>query len=490
MIFLLMSAHRWDPPSPPAALDYVAWELEKIGIDSEIADISFMDIEELESLLQSNQYDGVCVTIRNLERTAFSEKLHFPLPAIKKLVQLVKTYCSGPIIVGGNGFSIMPERILDYLGADYGIHGGGEDSLPLLIKYLFENEGDPGKIPHLVYRQNSSGKKSIIKRNLMSPYKRKLPAVKRGYVNYCRYFRPGYENFSRFGNIETKRGCPYHCMYCVEPEIKGRKVRVKSPEDVTQEVDWFLRKGITCFFLTDSEFNADCEAAVALLQYWRKRGYHRKIQWLTYATPAHFSEELAALLPQSGNLGIAIDFGHISNKMLANLGKSYTKSDIEEALHLGEQYGLTFKGSLILGGPEETRETIREAIEFFHGVVCEITIALGIRVFPNTPFGERIRKSGSLVDNPNLYGKVIDNDDLLEPVYYISQELGEDIFDYLSDIIPNPQQFYTLASPFKVQSVINGHFRGVIPEYKTAGALQMQYITPAKEKDASLSSRK
>lgn len=477
--FLLINAHKWDPPSPPAALDYVASELEGVGIDSHIIDISFMEDEELELYLQQHQYQGVCLTIRNLERTAFSKKLHFPLPSIKQLVQLLKKYCTGPIIVGGNGFSILPERILEYIGADYGIYGGGEKSLPPLIEYLFDKKGDLENIPNLVYwKEQTSEPRGKIVHNPAGVCRKNLPAVKRGYVNYQQYFHPGYENFSTFGNIETKRGCPYHCVYCVEPEIKGRTVRVKAPEDVTQEVDWFLKRGIDHLFLTDSEFNTDCEAAIALLEYWKEKEYHHAIHWLTYITPANFSEDLARLLPESGNSGISIDFGHVSDKMLKNLGKSYTKADIERVLDLQEKYDFNFKGSLLLGGPGETRDTVREAIEFFNEVECKITLAVGIRVLPRTPFGKKIQESGALVDNPNLYGKVINNDDLLEPVYYISDELGEDIFEYLSEMICNSQQFFTLAPRFKICTDMHGCFRGVTPVYKTTGALQMEYISP------------
>ena len=136
----------------------------------------------------------------------------------------------------------------------------------------------------------------------------------------------------------------------------------------------------------------------------------------------------------------------------------------------------------MLGGPGETRETLKEAIEFFNTVSCEISLVLGIRVFPNTPLGKAVRKSKPLVDNPNLYGKVVNNDDLLEPVYYISHEIGEDIFDYLSELTCDPQQFYTLTSPFKLTPAMNGHFRGVTPEYETAGALELQYLScPSEE---------
>lgn len=472
MKFLLLSPHKWHPPSPPAALDYVAEELEKVGITSEIIDITFTELSEFESLLQKTNYAGVCLTIRNLERTVFSEKLHFPLPSIREVVQMIKKYCDCPFIMGGSGFSILPERVLQFLEADYGIWGGGEQALPLLIRYLFKNEGDLSQIPHLVYRDNGT-----IRKNSHFPYQKGLLPVKRGYVDYERYFLSGFENFPGFATLETQRGCPHQCVYCVEPAIKGSKVRVKPPDAVTREVDWFLKKGIDHFFLADSEFNADPTAAVSLCKYWIKKGYSKKIKWIAYATPAQFSEELAWLLSESGNLCTMIDFGHVSPTMLKNLGKSYTKRDVKETTSHCQKYCVNFRASLMLGGPGETRETIKEAVEFFKEVRCEVFLVLGVRVFPGTPLGETVRRAGPLIDNPHLYGKVIDNHDLFEPVYYISDKLGEDIFDYLQDLAGTSEQFYTLAPPFRLKSTMYGTFRGVTPEYDTMGSIDRLYVT-------------
>ena len=478
--FLLVNAHKWHPPSPPAALDYVAWELEKAGIASDIVDLSFEeDGLKFQRLIQEKEYDGVCLTVRNLEKTAFSKTLHFPLPPIRELVHTVKDCWDCPVIVGGNGFSILPERILAYLGADYGICGGGEESLPLLVKYLLDGEGTLEQIPSLVYHNGYKTEHSAsphIERNPAPSYERGLPAVKRGYISYQRYFNPGYDHYAGFGNVETKRGCPHQCIYCVEPYTKGSVVRVKPPEAVTQEVDFFLKNGINYLFLTDSEFNSDCDAACHLLDYWIERGYHKKVKWLAYATPSNFSEELTRLLPEAGNLCITVDFSHVSEKMLTNLGKRYTVADIEETISLCQEYQVNFRGSLMLGGPGETRETVKEAIEFFKDVTCEIFLVLGIRVFPNTPLGEQVQHSGPLVDNPNLYGKVVNNEDLFEPVYYISHELGEDAFDYVSEITGDSNQFYTITTPCKITSTLNGHFRGVMPEYETAGHLETRYL--------------
>lgn len=471
--FLLVSAHKWNPPSPPAALDYVADELKKMGIDSDIIDLSFSeDRQQLEVLLRTKQYDGVCITIRNLDKTAFSSPLHFALPFVRELIQKIRCHTHCPIIVGGNGFSIAPQVILDYLNADYGMWGGGEKSLPLLITYLETGRGNPSQIPHLVYNN-----KDHIVVNPPCSHINELPPVTRGYIDYHRYYSPGYENFSGFGNIETKRGCPHHCVYCVEPIIKGSQVRTKSCDAIAKEVEWFLHQGISYIFMTDSEFNSDCEAAVNIMQSWKQKGYHHTMKWLAYATPGNFSEKFAQLLPESGNLCITMDFGHISNRMLSNLGKSYTADHVKKTISLCQKYNVNFRGSLMLGGPGETCKTVKEAITYFKAVGCEIFLVLGIRVFPNTPLADHVQSHGPLVDNPNLYGKVINNNDLLEPVYYISYQLGEDIFEYISRLVGSSQKFYTIASPFKITDTISGDFRGVSPGYETEGQLNPQYFT-------------
>jgi radical SAM superfamily enzyme YgiQ (UPF0313 family) len=469
-----MNTHKWEPASPPLALDYIAWELEKLGIQSDIIDITFLEEvhEELATLLCQTRYQGVCMTIRNLDATTSPQHLNFPLHDIRDLVQVVKSYLKCPVIVGGNGFSIAPERILEYLGADYGIWGPGEEFLPLLLQYIFEGKGTLAEIPHAVYK-----KEGTVCRNPGRDSSPPLPPIRRGYVQYSRYYRPRLENHGRFGNIETKRGCPYSCSYCVEPFIKGKMVRLKSPEAVSREMDWFLRRGIRYFFLTDSEFNADEEAALSLCEYWIRNGYNTKMKWVAYAIPNHFSESLASSISAAGNLSIMIDFAHVSDSMLYRLGKSYRSQSIEDTVARCEAHDLNYRGSLMLGGPGETRETVKEAINFFKGRSCKMFVVVGIRVFPHTPLAAKIREKGSLVDNPNLYGKVIDNEDLLEPVFYVSEDLGEDIFTYITELIGDSEQFYT---PFQLKSLdkqMYGNFRGFKPQYSLSGETKTRYIT-------------
>lgn len=57
-------------------------------------------------------------------------------------------------------------------------------------------------------------------------------------------------------NLQTKRGCPYSCIYCTYPLIEGRQVRTLDPEKTVEDLLRLKRNhGINYVFFTDSVFN-------------------------------------------------------------------------------------------------------------------------------------------------------------------------------------------------------------------------------------------
>ncbi len=46
---------------------------------------------------------------------------------------------TAPIVVGGSGFTLLPEEVLDFLGADYGVVGEGERAFLELLGELSGN---------------------------------------------------------------------------------------------------------------------------------------------------------------------------------------------------------------------------------------------------------------------------------------------------------------------------------------------------------------
>jgi len=123
-----------NPPVIPIGLEYLASALEKHNHEVNILDLCFRSspIIDLKKLLETENYDLVGLTIRNIDSCIYFNN-EFYLPEFKNLVDFIKGY-EIPVVLGGSGFSAMPNEILEYLQADYGIIGPGEVSFPKFLE--------------------------------------------------------------------------------------------------------------------------------------------------------------------------------------------------------------------------------------------------------------------------------------------------------------------------------------------------------------------
>jgi len=101
---------------------------------------------------------------------------------------------------------------------------------------------------------------------------------------------------------------------------------------------------------------------------------------------------------------------------------------------------------LLLGGPGETRETLRETVEAMKDVSpSRVGAALGVRIFPGTRLATIVREMGPLSANPNLTGSIEGNERFFAPTFYLSAALGEDAPRYLSQLIGGDERFFFMS---------------------------------------------
>ena len=86
--------------------------------------------------------DYVCVSLRNLDDCDSLTAATYPAVA-KRLVEVIRETCSARVIIGGSAFSILPEEILAFTGADYGVVGEGERIVCDLIQDLEDGKTPP-----------------------------------------------------------------------------------------------------------------------------------------------------------------------------------------------------------------------------------------------------------------------------------------------------------------------------------------------------------
>ena len=123
----IVNTNRIRPPIAPIGLDYVAEALNTAGHHVEILDLCWADDwgAAVRHCLNETRFDLIGVTLRNTDDCAFTSRQSF-LDEFVNMINTIRKYTDALIVVGGVGFSVMPEEILRLCKADAGLWGDGE----------------------------------------------------------------------------------------------------------------------------------------------------------------------------------------------------------------------------------------------------------------------------------------------------------------------------------------------------------------------------
>ena len=430
----LINSNRMQPPIGPIGLDYVAQGLKRHGFSVDLLDLCFAaDVSEaIEAHFRDQRPLAVGISLRNTDDAYFASQDLF-LPGIREIVTTVKACTDAPVVLGGVGYSVAPEEILLYCGADYGIRHEGEVAFPRLVERLAEGRSVEG-LPGAVFRVDGEVRSTPPSYADLAEF----AAQTRAFVDNRRYFAVGGQ-----GGFETKRGCDRACIYCADPVAKGRRVRIRPPAYVADEVQALLAQGINCLHTCDCEFNLPEAHARAVCEEMIHRDMGGKVRWYAYASPRPFSEELATLMRRAGCAGINFGVDSGSDAQLARLGRDHTVEDIHHAAERCRKHDLVTMFDLLLAGPGETRDTLAETVRAMKEIAPDrVGVSFGVRVYPGTPLAEEVRQAGPFGENPNLRGVLEDNPDLLLPLFYVAEEVGPDAETYLGDLIGGDRRFF------------------------------------------------
>ena len=148
---LLINTNVARPPVSPVGLEYVGEALVEAKMPVEVLDLTFETDwnAALARQLKGNEPLAVGLAIRNTDDSSFATKKSF-LPWICEVVTEVRQLTQAFVLLGGVGFSVMPDAILRLTRADAGIAGDGEEAVPTLYRCLANGEGI-SHVPNMVY---------------------------------------------------------------------------------------------------------------------------------------------------------------------------------------------------------------------------------------------------------------------------------------------------------------------------------------------------
>jgi radical SAM superfamily enzyme YgiQ (UPF0313 family) len=104
---------------------------------------------------------------------------------------------------------------------------------------------------------------------------------------------------------------------------------------------------------------------------------------------------LAEAMAEAGCVDVSIGFESGCERILRNMNKRFLLKDVRQTCDILSRYGIRRMGFLLIGGPGETRKSIKESLAFADSLDLEsVKITMGICIYPHTALAEHARKEG------------------------------------------------------------------------------------------------
>ena len=353
---------------PPLGLLFLCEALRERGLELRVLDFNLELLKELvrdesfdpeewlpllKSALDEFQPDLVGVSCM------FDGAIQFLLKALDFLM----AQQSFIVMCGGVIPSFEWRSILDEGRAHFVIRGEGEDKLGYLCDRLAEqdlrvpfSQGICFKAGGELVGSDEEPGHAALDRAIIGAY---------SLINLEEYARYGSLNpFERlsggngapFATIQMSRGCRGHCTFCAIHGIMGKGVRVRSVDDVFDEMEYLIEKrGVRHFDWSDDDLLFHRPAFQELMRRIAARGW--PITWSTNNGLIAMSvdEQTLDLMRDSGCIGFRIGIETGNPEMLRKINKPATLEGVKKMARLVQGYPEIFVGgNIILGLPEET----------------------------------------------------------------------------------------------------------------------------------------
>src|ERR1700751_2646502 len=283
-----------------------------------------------------------------------------------------------PVAIGGPSVSACPDY---YPTFDYIHIGELGDATDELIAHLTRNPSRPER----------QGVLKTVERLEMTRFP--IPAYELAELK--RYF---------LGSIQYSSGCPYQCEFCDIPGLYGRNPRLKTPQQITAELDKLLACGIRgSVYFVDDNFIGNRKAALELLPYlvrWQKKtGYVLRFSCEATLNIAKRPEILAGMREAFFSTifcrietpdPVALKAMHKDHNMMVPK---------MERIRTSNNHGMEVVSGIILGLHTDKPETGQHLLEFIEASQIPLLTINLLQALPKTPLWDRLKRENRLIED-------------------------------------------------------------------------------------------
>lgn len=259
-------------------------------------------------------------------------------------------------VLFGHYATHFPAETLSHSLSDYVILGEPELVLADLLKPLF-NQQPVSCVNGIAYRKNETiviqGEAGRIK----DPNELPVPAY--NLLPIGKYYEPLMAR--PYGMIQTVRGCPYQCNYCVKSY--GTKLSQLNTQRVIHEMkQWIELQGVKSIRFIDDTFTLNKQRVIDLCKAIIENKI--KVEWACLSRTDNLDIELLTWMKKAGCKRIYFGMESGSQRMLDIYKKNVKVEDALHALHLCRKVGIETAAFFMSGHPRETEKDFEETLAF------------------------------------------------------------------------------------------------------------------------------
>lgn len=379
-------------PIFPIGLAYLCSAIKNINWQIKVLDMNVCKnpYEDLQNLLLNFNPDVTAVSLRNIDNVDLENFNYFYLEFIKTISIISKS--KSKIIVGGAGFSIFGEKIMETIPTiDFGISQEGEQTMIELLNALRFKNSDIPKIKGLYYRKQ----KNVLFTGQRTPLDFSKSAIPdRSFFDLSKYNKP------LCMGVQTKRGCSLKCSYCTYPYLNHYSERFRNKKSVVDEIEMLHKKyGINEIIFCDDIFNNPLNHACEILLELKKRKL--KIRWSAWFDIGNTNLDFIRLAITTGCYRFCFSIEAVTERSLKELRKNFNMKQISNLLRLikkPEFKDIDFRFSIFALPPSQNIWGLCKTLRFVYNthvskknIKCLVS---WIRIYPHTAIYDSLNNKG------------------------------------------------------------------------------------------------
>ena len=273
---------------------------------------------------------------------------------------IMQTYPTVITLKGAIFFDIDAEMLdlFDLSNVDFLLGGEIELSIGKIADFALRNKGSWRDIPNIFYKETNG----VFQKTAFGIWEQDLDSIPfpaRLLMNNKLYTRP--DTGEAMATIQTSRGCSASCIYCLSPQISGKKIRYRSPSNIMAELEeCYYMHHIRNFFFKADTFTMHSTWVEELCEMIIASPLYKKIFFTANARTHPLNEKTLMTMKKAGCFLVAFGFESGSSETMERIKKGATVEQNLKAAEMARKAKLSFYGFYMIGFPWETEYHLNE----------------------------------------------------------------------------------------------------------------------------------